>query len=120
MLTRPCACSDFDTHSGMFTFLSYRDPNLLKTCDVYDGTADFLRKLELDDDALTKVLTWPGGAPPWGVERCWAAGSSPRWEQPQHCELDGAAAALPIGWRPRKLPWSVAQVAAVGTLEWRQ
>lgn len=23
--------SDFDSHSGMFTFLSYRDPNLLKT-----------------------------------------------------------------------------------------
>ena len=24
--------------------------------DVYDGTADFLRKLELDDDALTKAI----------------------------------------------------------------
>ena len=23
--------SDFDSHSGMFSFLSYRDPNLLKT-----------------------------------------------------------------------------------------
>lgn len=23
--------SDFDPHNGMFTFLSYRDPNLLKT-----------------------------------------------------------------------------------------
>lgn len=23
--------SDFDSHNGMFTFLSYRDPNLLKT-----------------------------------------------------------------------------------------
>ncbi len=23
--------SDFDTHSGMFSFLSYRDPNLTKT-----------------------------------------------------------------------------------------
>ena len=49
------SCSDLDTHSGMFTFLSYRDPNLLKTADVYDGTADFLRKLDLDQDALTKV-----------------------------------------------------------------
>lgn len=29
--------TDFDTHSGMFTYLSYRDPNLLKTVDVYDG-----------------------------------------------------------------------------------
>ena len=49
----------------MFTFLSYRDPNLLKTVDVYDGTADFLRKLELDDDALTKVCFWA----------CWLAHS---------------------------------------------
>jgi Zn-dependent M16 (insulinase) family peptidase len=24
--------------------------------DVYDGTADFLRKLELDEDALTKAI----------------------------------------------------------------
>jgi len=28
---------DFDNHSGMFTYSSYRDPNLLKTVDVYDG-----------------------------------------------------------------------------------
>lgn len=28
---------DFDSHSGMFTYSSYRDPNLLKTVDVYDG-----------------------------------------------------------------------------------
>ena len=47
--------SSFDSHSGLFTFLSYRDPNLLKTADVYDGTADFLRQLQLDQDALTKV-----------------------------------------------------------------
>ncbi|GMJ03521.1 presequence protease 2 [Hibiscus trionum] len=47
---------DFDTHSGVFTFLSYRDPNLLKTLDVYDGTGDFLRKLEVDDDTLTKAI----------------------------------------------------------------
>ena len=32
----------------MFTYLSYRDPNLLKTVDVYDGTPGFLRELELD------------------------------------------------------------------------
>ena len=28
---------DFDTHTGMFTYSSYRDPNLLKTVDAYDG-----------------------------------------------------------------------------------
>jgi len=37
---------------GIFTFLSYRDPNLDKTIDVYDATADALLKAaeELEDD----------------------------------------------------------------------
>ncbi|XVF01236.1 hypothetical protein REPUB_Repub04eG0070600 [Reevesia pubescens] len=47
---------NFDTHSGVFSFLSYRDPNLLTTLDVYDGTGDFLRELEMDDDTLTKAI----------------------------------------------------------------
>ncbi|KAK1264140.1 hypothetical protein QJS04_geneDACA021721 [Acorus gramineus] len=47
---------DFDTHSGVFSYLSYRDPNLLKTLEVYDGTAKFLRELDLDDDTLTKSI----------------------------------------------------------------
>lgn len=41
---------------GVFSFLSYSDPNLLKTLDVYDGTGDFLRKLQIDDDTLTKAI----------------------------------------------------------------
>lgn len=48
--------SDFDTHSGMFAYLSYRDPNLLETVDVYDQTPNWLRTLELDQDALTKAV----------------------------------------------------------------
>ena len=48
-------CS-FDSHSGMFTYLSYRDPNLQGTLDNYDATVDFLRNLELDDDALNKAI----------------------------------------------------------------
>ncbi|KAD6795283.1 hypothetical protein E3N88_06179 [Mikania micrantha] len=47
---------DFDTHSGVFSFLSYRDPNLLKTLDIYDGTCDFLRQMEMDNDILTKAI----------------------------------------------------------------
>lgn len=47
---------DFDTHSGVFSFLSYRDPNLLKTLDVYDETGKFLREMEMDDDTLTKAI----------------------------------------------------------------
>ncbi|KAK6805735.1 hypothetical protein RDI58_003520 [Solanum bulbocastanum] len=46
----------FDSHSGVFSFLSYRDPNLLKTLDVYDGTSSFLKELEMDEDALTKAI----------------------------------------------------------------
>nr|XP_043634383.1 presequence protease 1, chloroplastic/mitochondrial-like [Erigeron canadensis] len=47
---------DFDTRSGVFSFLSYRDPNLLKTLDVYDGTSAFLRQLEMDDGTLKKAI----------------------------------------------------------------
>jgi hypothetical protein len=48
--------SDFDSHSGMFTYLSYRDPNLLKTLDNYDATVDFLRDLEIGKEELTKSI----------------------------------------------------------------
>ncbi|XP_071691752.1 presequence protease 1, chloroplastic/mitochondrial-like [Rutidosis leptorrhynchoides] len=47
---------DFNPYSGIFSFLSYRDPNLLKTLDIYDGTVDFLRQMEMDDDILTKAI----------------------------------------------------------------
>lgn len=42
--------------SGVLSFLSYRDPNLMKTLDIYDGTSNFLRELEMGDDALTKAI----------------------------------------------------------------
>lgn len=42
--------------TGVFSYLSYRDPNLLKTLDNYDGTVEFLKNLELDDEALTKAI----------------------------------------------------------------
>jgi len=47
---------DFSPHNGMFTYLSYRDPNVLSTVEAYDGTADWLRKTDLDKDALTKII----------------------------------------------------------------
>ena len=46
----------FDPYSGVMTFLSYRDPNVLATLDVYDGTADFLRQLEINPSELTKTI----------------------------------------------------------------
>jgi len=48
--------SFFDTNSGTYTFLSYRDPNLLATLDTYDKTADFLNSLDLNTDELKKSI----------------------------------------------------------------
>jgi Zn-dependent M16 (insulinase) family peptidase len=42
--------------AGVFSFLSYRDPNLVKTLDNYDGTVEFPQNLQLCDDALTKAI----------------------------------------------------------------
>ena len=46
----------FDRHSGVFSYLSYRDPNLLGTLDNYDQTSQFLKQLELSEDELTKSI----------------------------------------------------------------
>lgn len=46
----------FDQHSGAFGFVSYRDPNLLRTLDVYDQTANFLRDLDLSQEELVKSI----------------------------------------------------------------
>jgi hypothetical protein len=46
----------FDPRSGIFNYFSYRDPNLLQTLDVYDGTARFLRELELSPEELVKSI----------------------------------------------------------------
>ena len=48
--------STFSGQSGVFSYLSYRDPNLLGTLANYDTTADFLRNLTLNDDELTKNI----------------------------------------------------------------
>lgn len=46
----------FNRYSGDFTFVSYRDPNLLATLDIYDRTADFLRNAELGEAELTRNI----------------------------------------------------------------
>jgi Zn-dependent M16 (insulinase) family peptidase len=46
----------FDRNSGGFTFVSYRDPNLLATLDTYDRTPDFLRNAALDAAELTRNI----------------------------------------------------------------
>ena len=46
----------FDRLSGVLTFVSYRDPNLLKTLEAFDASAQYLKNLELSDDELTKAI----------------------------------------------------------------
>jgi Zn-dependent M16 (insulinase) family peptidase len=46
----------FGKQDGVYGFLSYRDPNLLGTLANYDGTAAFLRELQLSEDELTKSI----------------------------------------------------------------
>jgi Zn-dependent M16 (insulinase) family peptidase len=50
------AFSVFNYLSGTFTFLSYRDPNLTKTIDVFDETAKFLRSGKLTSEEITKSI----------------------------------------------------------------
>jgi Zn-dependent M16 (insulinase) family peptidase len=46
----------FDSMAGTFSFLSYRDPNLLDTLDVYDRSSHFLRTEELSQEELSKGI----------------------------------------------------------------
>ena len=50
------AFSLLDNLSGVFAYLTYRDPNLLKTLSIFDESGDFLRKLQLSDQELTKSI----------------------------------------------------------------
>jgi Zn-dependent M16 (insulinase) family peptidase len=46
----------FNHLSGTLTFVSYRDPNLMKTVETFDQTVQFLRSLDLRDEELTKSI----------------------------------------------------------------
>lgn len=45
--------AQLDSSDGSLFMVSYRDPNLVTTLDVYDGAADFILR-ELDIKAITK------------------------------------------------------------------
>ncbi len=47
---------NFGDLSGVLTYTSYHDPNLLKTLDAYDKSGQFLRELDLSNDDLTKNI----------------------------------------------------------------
>jgi Zn-dependent M16 (insulinase) family peptidase len=42
--------------SGVFSLWSYRDPHLKRTVDIYEGVAEYLEKLDLSDEELTKAI----------------------------------------------------------------
>lgn len=46
----------FDNLSGVLSYLSYRDPNLLNTLQTYDATAQYLRDLSLTQDDVDKII----------------------------------------------------------------
>lgn len=46
----------FDQQSGALSFLSYRDPNLTQTLDIYDQTVQFLQSIQLDEAELTRAI----------------------------------------------------------------
>ena len=46
----------FDPFTGVLSCVSYRDPNLDRSLETYDGTGDFLRKVDLSADELEKAI----------------------------------------------------------------
>ena len=42
--------------SGETYFVSYRDPNLIKTLEIYDGIPEYLRKFQADERDMTKYI----------------------------------------------------------------
>ena len=48
--------SMYDLNSGVFVFLSYRDPNLEKTLDIFAQASEYLDKLEISEEELTRAI----------------------------------------------------------------
>jgi hypothetical protein len=48
--------SSFNVFSGVMSYYSYRDPNLVNTLAVYDAAADYLQALQLSADDLEKAI----------------------------------------------------------------
>ena len=42
--------------NGDSYLVSYRDPNLKKTLEVFDGAADYLRTFQADEEEMTKYI----------------------------------------------------------------
>ena len=48
--------SMFDRTSGSLSFVSYRDPNLKRTIQTYDGVGEYLNNIEINNDELEKAV----------------------------------------------------------------
>ncbi len=46
----------FDSISGVFSYVSYRDPNLLRTVETYDGAGRYLRDAELSREEIERNI----------------------------------------------------------------
>ena len=49
-------CMSSFMRPGYSYFVSYRDPNLEKTIDVFEKAPDYVRDVQLDEDSLTKYI----------------------------------------------------------------
>lgn len=50
-----CSCS-FNRFCNQFTFVSYRDPEIAKTLNVYNNTFHFLKQIDLNQKELDKLV----------------------------------------------------------------
>ncbi|MHB9153533.1 MAG: insulinase family protein [Spirochaetales bacterium] len=48
--------SMYDLNSGIFVFLSYRDPNLEKTLDIFANASTYLAALDIPKEELTRAI----------------------------------------------------------------
>jgi len=48
--------SAYDLNSGVFVFLSYRDPNLEKTLDIFSKASGYLASLKISDEELLRSI----------------------------------------------------------------
>ncbi|MCF8070227.1 MAG: insulinase family protein [Desulfobacterales bacterium] len=46
----------YNSEDGLFCFASYRDPHIVNTLNVFDGSADFIRKSNLTDEDVKEAV----------------------------------------------------------------
>ncbi len=110
----------YDRYSGVFSLRSWFDPNLLKTLDTYDRTAEFLRAREIGESELTRLKIGTIGeidtyrlpdAEGFASLQCWLIGDSDEARQRMREEVLATSAADIRGFAD-----AAAQVAAEGRL----